>query len=572
MLLKGISASPGIILGTVFCISQQSAFIDCSNIESDRIPIEQEKLDKAIAATKLQLTAIQEEAKNSNDELLENILDVQISILSDRDMIEEIYASISDKLICAANAVDQVFEQYAKQMENMDNDYLRERAADIRDVGSRVVRSLLGVSGPNLQGIPDQCVIVAEELTPSETAQLPKEKIIGMCVEHGGKTSHVAIIAKNMGIPAVVGVSNLMRYARTGSRIIVDAQQETIILDPNEEARKNYEKKKTAYDQYLCNLQMLRGKPAQMMSGEQVRLYANIAQTEDTKIAKENGAEGIGLYRTEFLYMHCDDFPTEDAQFAAYRAVTESASPVTIRTLDIGGDKDLSYFTFPEEQNPFLGWRAIRICLEFTEMFKTQLRAILRASHYGTVRIMYPMISSIQEVRQANTLLEEAKEELRVQQIPFAEDIQVGAMIEIPSAALCVEQLLQELDFVCIGTNDLIQYTLAADRMNEKVSNVYQAFHPAVLRLIRHVIRTANAMGKDVSVCGEMAGSITAVPLLLGFGLRKFSMSAGAILHVKRVICGCERRQTEELAEWAIQQNDSSMIQEHMKRFLEDLM
>lgn len=573
-MLKGISVSPGIAIGKAFLVPKQELNINHCTIEETHLSEEINRLYEAIQKTQSQLEEIETEASEQGSSNAAEIIDAQISILNDEEFIDEITDKIRQDLVTADNALDQIVTWYVSKFSRMSDDYLRERAADIHDTGRRILSNLLGIEPINMRILPEDSIVVAEELTPTQTAQLPKNKVIGLCVQVGGKTSHVAIIAKSLGIPALVGVESLCDNVCHGQQLVIDAQEGTVHVAPTEKELSVYRTKREEYQAYLFQLEELRPLPAETKDLlRRVKLFANIAEADEAQTAFAQGADGIGLYRTEFLYMNCAEFPSEETQYRAYRQAVEDMKglPVTIRTLDIGGDKELPYFQFAPENNPFLGWRAIRLCLDRPDIFLPQLRAILRASHFGKVRLLYPMISSYEEVVAANAFLHQAQDQLRQEGIPFDDSMEIGAMVEIPSAAVCIDILLEELDYVCIGTNDLIQYTLAADRMNEKLAKIYQPFHPAVLRLIQHVIEMAHKAGKYASVCGEMAGSVGAVPLLLGFGLDEFSMSAGALLHVKRVIRNSSMAQVQDLARWAVMQRDAATIQRRAEEFLKAL-
>jgi phosphotransferase system enzyme I (PtsI) len=439
---------------------------------------------------------------------------------------------IASEKVNAESALHETAQTFIQLFEQMDNEYMRERAADIRDVTKRVLCHLLGVEFAAPSHLAEEVIIVAEDLTPSDTAQLDRRYVKGFVTDIGGRTSHSAIMARSLEIPAVVGTTDVTRKAAGGVTIILDGHEGLVIIDPTPEEVEAYRKKQAEYQRRKGELAKLVHTATVSKDGVHVELAANIGSVQDLVGALENGAEGVGLFRTEFLYMGRDDFPSEDEQFQAYKQVLEQMGekPVVIRTLDIGGDKQLAYMNLPQELNPFLGFRAIRLCLEQQDLFRTQLRALLRASAFGNLKIMFPMIATLEEFRQAKRVLTEEKQALLEQGIAVSDRLEVGIMIEIPAAALIADQFAKEVDFFSIGTNDLIQYTMAADRMNERVSYLYQPYHPAVLRLIHRVIQAAHAEGKWVGMCGEMAGDPVAIPILLGMGLDEFSMSAGSIL------------------------------------------
>ena len=441
---------------------------------------------------------------------------------------------------------------------------MKERAADIRDVSKRVLAHILGVELPNPSMIDESVVIIGNDLTPSDTAQLNKEFVQGFVTNIGGRTSHSAIMSRSLEIAAVVGTKSITKEVKQGDMIIVDGLTGEVIIDPTEDEVIAYQNKRERFFEDKQALQQLRDEPSTTADGTHVELAANIGTPDDLKGVIENGAEGIGLYRTEFLYMGRDEMPTEDEQFEAYKKVLETMEDkrVVVRTLDIGGDKELPYLNLPEEMNPFLGYRAIRLCLDQPDIFRPQLRALLRASTYGKLNIMFPMVATIKEFRDAKALLLEEKENLTNEGIEVSDDIELGIMVEIPSTAALADVFAKEVDFFSIGTNDLIQYTMAADRMSERVSYLYQPYNPSILRLVKQVIKASHNEGKWTGMCGEMAGDETAIPLLLGLGLDEFSMSATSILKARRQIKGLSQNEMEELADRAINCATSEEVQE----------
>jgi phosphotransferase system enzyme I (PtsI) len=455
--------------------------------------------------------------------------------------------------------------------EAMDNEYMKERAADIRDVTARILSHLLGVAIANLSLISEEVIIVAKDLTPSDTAQLNRQYVKGFTTDIGGRTSHSAIMARSMEIPAVVGTKTATVDIENGAIVIIDGLDGKVIVNPDSDVIKEYEEKKAAYEVQKAEWAKLLNEQTVSADGHHVELVANIGTPEDVKGVLENGGEGVGLYRTEFLYMGRDHMPTEEEQFEAYKTVLErmGEKPVVVRTLDIGGDKELSYLDLPKEMNPFLGFRAIRLCLEMQDMFRIQLRALLRASIYGNLKIMFPMIATLDEFRQAKSILIEEKEILQANGIAVSENIEVGIMVEIPSTAVMADQFAKEVDFFSVGTNDLIQYTMAADRMNERVSYLYQPYSPAILRLVKMVIDAAHKEGIWAGMCGEMAGDETAIPLLIGLGLDEFSMSATSILKARSQILRLSKKEMEDLAEKALQMSTTSEVIEAVKAVTE---
>ena len=453
--------------------------------------------------------------------------------------------------------------------ESMDNEYMRERAADIKDVTNRIIRHLLGIKIVDLAALEEEVILVAHDLTPSDTATMNKSKVLGFLTDIGGRTSHTAIMARTLEIAAVVGLTDITTKANDGDYIVFNGDTGEVILNPDEETIDKYTKLKNEFDEYRKSLELLKGKPSQTTDKRHVELAGNIGSPNDVEGLIKNDAEGVGLYRTEFLYMDKEDgFPTEEEQYEAYKAVLEGMDnkPIVIRTLDIGGDKELPYFDMEPEMNPFLGYRAIRICLDRKDIFKTQLRALYRASVHGTLRIMFPMISSLEELLAAKEVVAEVKEELKSEGIAYADNVEVGMMIEIPSAAVISDILAKHVDFFSIGTNDLIQYTCAVDRMNQKISSLYNQFNPAVLRLIKTVIDNAHAEGKWVGMCGESAGDQRMIPILLGFGLDEFSMSPISILPARKLITSVSYEDMKKFAGEVLAMGTAEEIKAHVEK------
>lgn len=562
---KGIAASPGIEIGKALVIKKDKLPINKENIWDGSIDEQLTKLRAALEQSKRQLIDIQEKTKRKQGKDKAQIFEAHLMILEDPVFIEEIRAKIKKDRITAEYAVNQVTEDYVEIFENMEDEYLKSRAVDVKDVSERIIRNILGLPTDSLQNISDNVILLANDLTPSDTAQMDKEKILAFATDTGSRTSHTAIMARSLEIPAVVGLTDITGRVKNGDLVIVDGNLGIIYINPDVTTLEKYKKTKDDYLKYRFELKKIKNSPATTYDGlKSVKLAANIGTPVDVQRALENGAEGIGLFRTEFLYMDRKSLPTEEEQFLAYKDVAEKMAPhpIIIRTLDIGGDKRLPYLDMPEELNPFLGWRAIRMCLDRPEILKTQLRAILRASHYGEIKIMYPMISQVSEIRKAKEILQEAKEELKAENVPFKE-LEVGIMVEIPSAAIAADIMAKEVDFFSIGTNDLIQYTLAVDRMNEHIAHLYEPFHPAILRLIKNVIDASHEAGHWTGMCGEMAGNILATPILLGLGLDEFSMSASSILPVKRIIRNLSMKKAKEIAEKALTMENGDEIR-HM--------
>jgi phosphotransferase system enzyme I (PtsI) len=549
--LVGTAASPGIAIGKVLILEEEDLDYQKKTVED--VEGEKARLHDALERSKEQLQAIKDKVEREMGNDKAEIFQAHLLVLADPELISAVENKIANEKINAEAALDATVEQFATLFANMDNDYMKERASDIRDVGSRILKNLLGIDSVNLAQLDEEVILIADDLTPSDTAQVNKDKVLGFATKIGGRTSHTAIMARSLELPAVVGVSEILDIVENGDQIIVDGVDGDIIINPTEDQLASYKNKAEEYEQRKARLAELKDLAGETKDGHRVELVANIGTPKDVKGALVNGAEGIGLFRSEFLYMDRDSFPTEEEQFAAYKEVAEKMDgPVVIRTLDIGGDKELSYLDLPKEMNPFLGYRAIRICLDRIDIFKTQLRAILRASAYGQVKIMYPMISALEQLRAANEILEEVKAELKAENIDFDENLEVGMMIEIPAAAMIADILAKETDFFSIGTNDLIQYTTATDRMNENISHLYQPFHPALLRLIKRVVEAAHAEGNWAGMCGEMAGDKRLTPYLLGIGLDEFSMSAVSIPEVKDGIRNMSLEEAKEIAQKAL--------------------
>lgn len=532
--MNGVGVSPGIAIGKALVLIEENVSFEQT---SSRSPGEElECLQVSLASVRKQLEKIKEKAALELGDKAQ-ILDAQILVTQDEELLEAVRGHI-ERGMTAEAALETGVEFYVKILEGLDDEYMRERAADLRDVGGRLIRHLLGIEQQDLSALTEDYIIVARDLTPSDTASMNKTRVLGIVTDIGGRTSHSAIMARSLEIPAIVGTKEGTSRIKTGDLLILDVQEGEVIIEPDFHQVDFYEKKRAEMENEKKRLLKLKNQPSISVDGHQVELAANIGTPKDCTSALHNGAEGIGLFRTEFLYLNRDNLPTEEEQFAAYKAVLEAMAPkpVVIRTLDVGGDKELSYLNLPPESNPFLGYRAIRVCLKQTDIFQTQLRALLKASAYGNLKIMFPMISSLDEVRQAKTWLEKIKAELITEGAKVSEKIEVGIMIEIPAAALISDVLAKEVDFFSIGTNDLIQYTTAVDRMNEGIAYLYTPFHPAVLRLIQMVIENGHQAGIWVGMCGEAAGDPDLIPLFLGMGLDEFSMSAISLLPARELI------------------------------------
>ncbi|MCC3713287.1 phosphoenolpyruvate--protein phosphotransferase [Staphylococcus hominis] len=551
-LIKGIAASDGVAIAKAYLLVEPDLSFTNENITDTDAEIK--KFRNALEASKIELTKIRNNAEKSLGADKAAIFDAHLLVLDDPELIQPIEDKIANEKVSAPEALNEVTTQFITIFESMDNEYMRERAADIRDVSKRVLAHLLGVDLPNPSMIDESVVIIGNDLTPSDTAQLNKEFVQGFVTNIGGRTSHSAIMSRSLEIAAVVGTKSITHEVKQGDMVIVDGITGDVIIDPTEDELIGYQNKRERFFEDKKELQKLRDAETVTVDGEHAELAANIGTPDDLYGVMENGAEGIGLYRTEFLYMGRDQMPTEDEQFEAYKKVLETMKDkrVVVRTLDIGGDKELPYLNLPKEMNPFLGYRAIRLCLDQQDIFRTQLRALLRASAYGKLNIMFPMVATIKEFRDAKAILLEEKDKLTSEGQEVADDIEVGIMVEIPSTAALADIFAKEVDFFSIGTNDLIQYTMAADRMSERVSYLYQPYNPAILRLVKQVIEASHKEGKWTGMCGEMAGDETAIPLLLGLGLDEFSMSATSILKARRQINGLSKNEMTELANRAI--------------------
>lgn len=570
--LKGIAASSGIAMAKAYRLVEPVLSFEKKVIENAGIEIE--RLHTALTTSKTELETIREKAKVGLGEEEAAIFDAHLLVLSDPELITQIEDQIKTEKVNAEHALKEVADMFVSMFEQMDNDYMKERAADIRDVTKRVLSHLLGVQIVNPSMISEEAIIVAEDLTPSDTAQLNREFVKGFTTNIGGRTSHSAIMARSMEIPAVVGTKTATVEIQHGDFIIVDGLKGEVYVNPTLELIAQYEQEQIRFEEQKAEWAKLLTEKTISVDGHHVELAANIGTPNDLAGVINNGGEGIGLYRTEFLYMGRNELPSEEEQFESYKTVLEgmNGKPVVVRTLDIGGDKELPYLDLPKEMNPFLGFRAIRLCLEEQDIFRTQLRALLRASSYGNLKIMFPMIANLDEFRAAKTILEEEKQKLLSEGADVSDFIELGIMVEIPSTAIMADQFAKEVDFFSIGTNDLTQYTMAADRMNERVSYLYQPYSPAILRLVKMVIDAAHKEGKWAGMCGEMAGDEIAIPLLLGLGLDEFSMSATSILKARSQILRLSKKEMEELAEKALQMNTTSEVVEAVKASTEKVM
>ncbi|MCY1618042.1 phosphoenolpyruvate--protein phosphotransferase [Staphylococcus pettenkoferi] len=550
--MNGIAASDGVAIARAYLLVEPDLSFERDKVAD--VDAEINKFRNAIDTSKVELTKIRNNAEANIGPDKAAIFDAHLLILDDPEIIKPVEEKISNEQVNAPTALTDVTSQFVTIFESMDNEYMKERAADVRDVSKRVLAHILGVTLPNPSMIDENVVIIGNDLTPSDTAQLNKDFVQGFVTNIGGRTSHSAIMSRSLEIASVVGTKSITEEVQQGDMIIVDGMTGEVIINPTEDEVIAYQNKRERFFKDKEELKKLRDEETTTVDGVNVELAANIGTPKDLNGVIDNGAEGIGLYRTEFLYMGRDEMPSEDEQFEAYKSVLEEmdGKRVVVRTLDIGGDKELPYLNLPEEMNPFLGYRAIRLCLNEPEIFRPQLRALLRASTYGKLSIMFPMVATVQEFRDAKALLNEEKEKLIKEGVEVAEDIELGIMVEIPATAALADVFAKEVDFFSIGTNDLIQYTMAADRMSERVSYLYQPYNPSILRLVKQVIDASHQEGKWTGMCGEMAGDATAIPVLLGLGLDEFSMSATSVLKARRQIKGLSQNEMRELANRAL--------------------
>lgn len=569
---SGILVSPGMAFGNALLLKEDPILINSKKIDSEKIDHEIERFKSGREKSSKQLNAIMIKASETLGEEKAAIFEGHIMLLEDEDLEQEIESRIRSKLETADAAVQAVFQAQAEELESLEDEYLKERAADIRDIGKRLLKNILNMHIVDLGAISNESILVATDLTPSETAQLNLDKVLGFITDLGGRTSHTSIMARSLELPAIVGTSDATKTIKNGDYLILDGVNNQIYINPTPEKIEQLKAVQTDYLQSKAELAKLKDLPAITLDGHQVEVCANIGTVRDVAAAERNGAEGVGLYRTEFLFMDRDALPTEDEQFHAYKEVAEAmgSQAVIVRTMDIGGDKDLPYMNLPKEENPFLGWRAIRIAMDRKEILHAQLRAILRASAFGKLRIMFPMIISVEEFRILKAELELLKAQLREENKAFDETIEVGVMIETPSAAIIASHLAKEVDFFSIGTNDLTQYTLAVDRGNELISHLYNPMAPSVLALIKQVIDASHKAGKWTGMCGELAGDERATLLLLGMGLDEFSMSSIAIPGVKKIIRNANYTDVQAMAAQALAQPTAEDVMAIVNKFIEE--
>ncbi len=572
-MLKGIPAAPGIAIGKAFLFDSTEFVVPQTKILDKDVPKEIARFEEALIKTRSEILEIQKKISKEMGSQHAEIFNAHLLVLEDRMLIEEIIERLKKERLSVEHIFTKVLEKYIKVFSKMNDEYLTERISDINDVGKRILRNLLGAKQETLSDLKEEAIVVAYDLSPSDTATMHKKNVIGFVTDIGGRTSHTAIMAKSLEIPAVVGLEIATKRIKSGDLLIIDGYEGVVLINPDAKVLKQYREKISEFERFEKMLFSLKDLSAQTEDGHTVIISANIEIPEEVDSVIAHGAEGIGLYRTEFFYMNRKDLPSEEEHFEAYRMVADKLkpTPVIVRTLDLGGDKFLSQLDVPHEMNPYLGWRAIRFCLARPEIFKVQLRAILRASAYGNMKVMFPMISGVEELRQALRILDEIRHELRFKNIAFNEEMEVGAMIEIPSAALTCDLLAKEVDFFSIGTNDLIQYSLAVDRVNEKIAYLYEPTHPAVLRLIKNIIETGHKENIWVGMCGEMAGVPEFALLLLGMGLDEFSMSPVAVPGVKYVIRSIKLEEARSVAQQALTFTTGKEVEQFARKALDSI-
>lgn len=569
-MISGIPASPGIVFGKALVLKEEKIVLDMQKIKDSQVDEEIARFYEGRSAAVEQLNSIKDRAYASLGEEKAAIFEGHLMILEDEELEEEILDYLRSNKVNAAVAANVIIDQQVAMLSEIDDEYLKERAGDIRDIGNRLIKNILGMHIVDLGEINEEAILVAYDLTPSETAQLNLDKVLGFVTDIGGRTSHTSIMARSLELPAIVGTNNVTELVNTGDFLILDALNNAVYVNPSQDEIQRLKTLQAKLAEEKAELAKLKDLPALTLDGHRVDVVANIGTIRDIEGAERNGAEGVGLYRTEFLFMDRDQLPTEEEQFIAYKEVVEAMNGnlVILRTMDIGGDKELPYLNLPKEMNPFLGWRAIRIALDRREILNAQLRAVLRASAYGRLAVMFPMIISVEEIRELKSVIEELKVELRNEGKDFDENIQIGVMVETPSAAVNAKFLAKEVDFFSIGTNDLTQYTLAVDRGNELISHLYNPMSPSVLSLIKQVIDASHAEGKWTGMCGELAGDERATVLLLGMGLDEFSMSAISVPRIKKLIRNVNYQDAKLLAEKALQQPTAAEIERLVIDFL----
>ena len=569
-MITGIPASPGIVFGKALVLKEEKIVLDTQKISEDQVEAEVARFYAGREAAVEQLNSIHQRALKSLGEEKAAIFEGHLMILEDEELEEEIIDYLRSNKVNASVAASKIIDQQVEMLSEIDDEYLKERAGDIRDIGNRLIKNILGMHIVDLGDITEESILVAYDLTPSETAQLNLEKVLGFITDIGGRTSHTSIMARSLELPAIVGTNDVTARVNTGDYLILDAVNNRVYVNPTQAEIDELKTLEAKLAEEKAELAKLKDLPAVTLDGHKVDVVANIGTIRDCEGAHRNGAEGVGLYRTEFLFMDRDQLPSEEEQFIAYKEVVEAMEDrlVVLRTMDIGGDKELPYLNLPKEMNPFLGWRAVRIALDRREILHAQLRAVLRASAFGKLAVMFPMIISVEEIRELKSVLETLKAELRAEGKAFDENIQVGVMVETPSAAVNAKFLAKEVDFFSIGTNDLTQYTLAVDRGNELISHLYNPMSPSVLGLIKQVIDASHAEGKWTGMCGELAGDERATLLLLGMGLDEFSMSAISVPRIKKLIRHVNYQEVKALADEALEKPTATEIEQLIQAFL----
>jgi len=568
VVLKGIPASPGIAIGLAFLLHRDDLQVEQERIADDAVEEEVDKFTRAVEQTKDELRNIRRRVAKNLGEERARIFDVQLLMLDDVMAFDETVEAIRSRKINAEFLFWENLEKAITAMESSDQAYFRERAADIRDLGRRVLHNLLGIKHLTISGIHSEVVVVSPDLSPTDTAQIHRPNILGFATDMGGRTSHVAIMARSLEIPAVVGLKQATRSVEHGEAIILDGNRGVLVIHPDERILKQYGDERKRYHQWAAELENLRDLPAETLDHQTIRLAANIEFPAEAESARSHGAKGIGLYRTEFLYLGRSDLPSEEEQYEAYRAIAEKMSPdgVTIRTFDLGGDKFTMAGESHAEANPFLGRRAIRLCLDHPDVFIAQLTAILRASACGNLKIIFPMISGVDQLRKAREMIQQVQADLKARGVAYDQNIPIGVMVEVPSAVLVAESLAREADFFSIGTNDLVQYTLAVDRGNEQVADLFEPYHPAVIRLVKEVVEVGHRAHIPVAICGELCAEPLATMLLLGLGLDEFSMSSISIPQIKKIIRSVTMEEARRLADEVLGMETSEQIKTYLKK------
>ena len=573
VVLQGIGASPGVAVGMAYPIITEDEYYVERDIRDDDIPKEVVRFADALIATRQQLHEIQKTVRSAMGQDRANIFDAHLLVVDDPSFVDQVVSKLRETKKNVETALRVVVEQYVDALSRVEDDYLRERAADVKDVSRRIMRSLAGKIGSSLAEINQPCIIVSNDLAPSDAATIKKDRVLGFATDLGSMTSHTAIMARGLGIPAVVGLHNVSAHVGLGDRLLIDGNKGVVIINPSLQRLDTYGKIAEHQQIIRAELATLRNDPAETVDGFAVVLSANLEMPEDVEAVISQGGDGVGLFRTEFLYLSRPTLPTESEQVDIYSRVASRLYPKTliVRTLDLGGDKVLPQFKNLHEVNPFMGWRAIRFCLGHLDIFMTQLRAILQASCHENIKIMYPMVSNVEEVIQANNLLAEAKSQLRKAGVKFNENIEVGVMIEVPSAAITAHLIAPHVSFFSLGTNDLVQYTMAVDRVNERVAYLYEPTHPAIIKLIKNTIDVGHRCRIWTGICGEMAGNPLLVPLLLGLGIDEFSVSPSLLPMVKRIIRSITYTQAEEVAQRALNSDSAKKILEDCRNLVKDV-